>query len=95
MQVSPTILILLAAGTVGIAVAGPKDLWKNRWKHIADWSWVIGALGILATIFCLLLYGSGQAGKTVHESCASIFIVTVASFWLYKYAEKRDIKDRI
>jgi hypothetical protein len=90
MRVGPTILILLAAGTVGRAVAWPKDLWKTRWKHIADWSWVIGALGILATIFCLLLYGSGQADKTVHESCASILIVTLASFWLYKYAEKRD-----
>ena len=90
MQVASIILALVAAGRVGIAVAGPKDLWKARWMHIADWSWVIGALGILATIFCLILYGRGEADKTVHESCASILLVTVASIWLYKYAEKRD-----
>ena len=91
MQVASTILALVAAGTVGIAVArGPKALWKTRWMHIADWSWVTGSLGILATIFCLILSGRREADKTVHEACTTILIITVASFWLYKYAEKRD-----
>jgi len=91
MQVASTILALVAAATAGIAVAGgPKDLWKARWRHIADWSWVTGSLGILATIFCVILYGRGESNKALHEVFATIVIITGVCIWLYTYAEKRE-----
>jgi hypothetical protein len=82
-----TIMILLAAGTIGMITL---KVWKTRWTHIADWSFVTAALGIVGTILYLLLCARGETSRTVHETFASVFVITLSSIWLYKYAEKKE-----